>query len=333
MSFQIKQTMIINELPSNKYAANHIYSNIGQVPYPFSPYFCIVNKPIEYMETKKTTREEYQKCVNAVVDYINLHLGEEIDLKSLAKISHFSPFYLHRIMKAFLGEPVGTFIVRTRTETAARLLRYTDLPIADIAYRIGYSSSSSLSKVFKQFYGISPLEYRNNKNFVIMKPAIIHSELKLKREIKELPVRNMIYIRLFGDYKLNDYCGTWMRLQQFVQEEKLPMGEVMPYCIFHDDPKVTPIEKLRTDVCMVMPAAVTPKGNIGFKQLPAGRYAIFLYKGSYEHLQSVYDTIYGKYIPEMECTFRDEASAERYLNHPADTAPDELLTEIYIPIE
>lgn len=102
---------------------------------------------------------------------------------------------------------------------------------------------------------------------------------------------------------------------------------------FHDDPKVTPIEKLRTDVCMVMPAAVTPKGNIGFKQLPAGRYAIFLYKGSYEHLQSVYDTIYGKYIPEMECTFRDEASAERYLNHPADTAPDELLTEIYIPIE
>ena len=333
MSFQIKQTMIINELPSNKYAANHIYSNIGQVPYPFSPYFCIVNKPIEYMETKKTTREEYQKCVNAVVDYINLHLGEEIDLKSLAKISHFSPFYFHRIMKAFLGEPVGTFIVRTRTETAALLLRYTDLPIADIAYRIGYSSSSSLSKVFKQFYGISPLEYRNNKNFVIMKPAIIRPELKLKREIKELPVRNVIYIRLFGDYKLNDYCGTWMRLQQFVQEEKLPMGEVMPYCIFHDDPKVTPIEKLRTDVCMVMPAAATPKGNIGFKQLPAGRYAIFLYKGSYEHLQSVYDTIYGKYIPEMECTFRDEASAERYLNHPADTAPDELLTEIYIPIE
>ena len=312
MSFQIKQTMIINELPSNKYAANHIYSNIGQVPYPFSPYFCIVNKPIEYMETKKTTREEYQKCVNAVVDYINLHLGEEIDLKSLAKISHFSPFYFHRIMKAFLGEPVGTFIVRTRTETAARLLRYTDLPIADIAYRIGYSSSSSLSKVFKQFYGISPLEYRNNKNFVIMKPAIIHPELKLKREIKELPVRNVIYIRLFGEYKLNDYCGTWMRLQQFVQEEKLPMGEVMPYCIFHDDPKVTPIEKLRTDVCMVMPTAATPKGNIGFKQLPAGRYAIFLYKGSYEHLQSVYDTIYGKYIPEMECTFRDEASAERY---------------------
>ena len=76
------------------------------------------------MEGKKTTQEEYQKCVNAVVDYINLHLGEEIDLKSLARISHFSPFYFHRIMKAFLGEPIGTFIVRTRTCFAG--LPYTD---------------------------------------------------------------------------------------------------------------------------------------------------------------------------------------------------------------
>ena len=75
------------------------------------------------MQQKKTTQEEYQKCVNAVVDYINLHLGEEIDLKSLARISHFSPFYFHRIMKAFLSvrslsgrvpKPLpGCFVTRT----------------------------------------------------------------------------------------------------------------------------------------------------------------------------------------------------------------------------
>ena len=267
------------------------------------------------------------------MEYINQHLGEEIDLKSLAKVSNFSPFYFHRIMKAFLGEPIGTFIVRTRTEAAARLLRYSDIPIADIAYRIGYSSPSSLSKVFRQFYGISPLEYRNNKNFVIMKPAIIRPELELKSEIKNVPARNVIYIRLSGDYKLNDYGGTWGRLWQFVKEQNLPIGDFNPLCIYHDDPKVTPAEKLRTDVCMVMPVQVAPKGDVGFKTLPAGRYAIFLYKGSYDNLQAVYDTIYGKYLPEMECTLRDEDSAERYLNDPCKTAPEELLTEIYIPVE
>ena len=166
-----------------------------------------------------------------------------------------------------------------------------------------------------------------------MKPAIIRPDLELKSEIKNVPARNVIYIRLSGDYKLNDYGGTWGRLWQFVKEQNLPIGDFSPLCIYHDDPKVTPAEKLRTDVCMVMPVQVAPKGDVGFKTLPAGRYAIFLYKGSYDNLQAVYDTTYGKYLPEMECTLRDEASAERYLNDPCKTAPEELLTEIYIPVE
>ena len=117
------------------------------------------------------------------------------------------------------------------------------------------------------------------------------------------------------------------------QRTKTADGRFQPLCIYHDDPKVTPAEKLRTDVCMVMPVKVAPKSDVGFKVIPAGRYAIFLYKGPYDNLQAVYDTIYGKYLPEMECTIRDEASAERYLNNPCDTPPEELLTEIYIPVE
>ncbi|MDR3226182.1 MAG: helix-turn-helix transcriptional regulator [Prevotellaceae bacterium] len=66
-------------------------------------------------------------------------------------------------MKAYLGEAVGTFIVRMRVETAAKLLRYTNMSISDIAYQVGYDVPSSLSKTFKMFYNISPNEYRNNK--------------------------------------------------------------------------------------------------------------------------------------------------------------------------
>lgn len=157
---------------------------------------------------KETTLNDYRECVNEVVDYINRHLGDEIDLKQLAAVSHFSPFHFHRIMRAFLGEPVCTFVVRKRTEQAAQLLRYSDLPVQTIAWRVGYSSPSSLSKVFRQFYGISPLEYRNNKDFTIMKQEIIRPELDLRGEVKTVPARNVIYIRLTGDYQLNDYHGT-----------------------------------------------------------------------------------------------------------------------------
>lgn len=58
-----------------------------------------------------------------------------------------------------------------------------------------------------------------------------------------------------------------------------------------------------------------------------------LYKGAYEHLGMVYDTIYAQKIPQSGYTFRDEPSYERYLNDPCNTLPEDLLTEICIPIE
>ena len=51
------------------------------------------------MEQRMATTQEYHQCVNRVVEYINNHLGEEIDLERLAEISHFSPYHFHRIMK------------------------------------------------------------------------------------------------------------------------------------------------------------------------------------------------------------------------------------------
>lgn len=285
------------------------------------------------MQQRTSTTEEYQKRVNQVIEYINNHLGEDIDLNKLAELSNLSPCHFHRVMSAFLGEPIGAFIVRTRIETAARLLRYTELSVTDIAYRIGYGAPSSLSKAFRQFYSISPNEYRNNKAYTIMKPAKIWPDLELEVEVKDIPLREVIYLRLTGDYRLNDYGGTWMRLITFVREQNLPMGDVCPLCIYHDDPKVTPPDKLRTDVCMVMPVAVQPKGEVGSKQIPAGPYATFIYKGSYEHLQAVYDTIYARRIPELGCALRNEPSYERYLNDPCTTQPEDLLTEICIPVE
>ena len=112
------------------------------------------------MKNKPATTNDYQQRINRVVEYIRMHLDEDIDLRVLAELAGFSPYHFHRIVSALLGEPLGEFIVRTRIETAARLLRYTDVPVAEIAYRVGYDTPSSLSKAFRRFFGISPKAYR-----------------------------------------------------------------------------------------------------------------------------------------------------------------------------
>lgn len=286
------------------------------------------------MQQRTETKEDYQERINLTVEYINNHLGEEIDLNMLAEIAGFSPFHFHRIMRAFLGEPVGAFIMRMRVETAARLLRYTDIPVQEIAWRVGYEVPSSLSKVFKQFYQVSPNEYRNNKNHIIMKPVLPKPELKLKApRIIELETKKAIYIRLTGNYMNNDYGGTWTRLWAYVKEQKLFSTGIEHICIYHDDPQVTEPDRLRTDICLVLKNPAVPKGEIGIKEINGGKYAVFLYQGPYSYLNAVYDRIYSQWLPTSGYKLETSDCFEKYLNHPDRTEPEKLKTEIYIPIQ
>lgn len=94
------------------------------------------------MNQRLSTKEEYQKQINIIIEHINAHLSEDLDLNRLAEKANFSPYHFHRIMKAFLGESLGAFIVRLRIEAAARLLRYSDMSVQDIAYQTGYDVPS-----------------------------------------------------------------------------------------------------------------------------------------------------------------------------------------------
>ena len=131
------------------------------------------------MKNKPATTADYQRRINTVVEYIRTHLDETLDLRTLAEVSSFSPCHFHRIVSAFLGEPPGEFIARTRIETAARLLLYSDLTVAEIAYRVGYDAPSSLTKAFGRFFGISPKEYRTAKNLPSMTKCM-HSDAGIR---------------------------------------------------------------------------------------------------------------------------------------------------------
>jgi AraC family transcriptional regulator len=286
------------------------------------------------MQHKPSTREEYLKRINIVTEYINNHLDEKLDLNKLSELSNLSPYHFHRIMKAFLGEPIGLFINRIRVETSARLLRYTNLPVQDVAYSVGYEMPSSLSKIFNQYYGISPVEFRNNKNFIIMKRANINPSLDMKApKIRELEEKTALYLRLSGAYSQLDFGGAWQKLWGCVKEQKLFSAGIEHICIYHDDPKVTETDKLRTDVCLVIHKSATSQGEIGLKSIQGGKYAVFLYKGSYDHLGSVYDTIFGHWLPDSGEILRNAPCFEKYINHPDRTEPDKLKTEIYVPLQ
>ena len=281
---------------------------------------------------KNITYNDYVQRINKVVAYINNHLDETLDLKTLANEAALSDFHFHRIFKALKGEAIGGYITRLRLEATARLLRYTALTIEEIAFNIGYETPASLSKAFKKQYGISPTEYRTNKDTYIMKKEIINLDLALKApKIVTLEPKNLIYVALTGAYGSLDYGKAYEQLWAVIKAQKLFTKGIESICISYDDPKITEGSLQRSDVCLAIHKPATPQEEVSCKTLAGGKYAVFFYQGSYENLSQVYDTAV-RWVIDHEYTLREEPFFEKYLNDARRTPKEKLKTEIYIPI-
>lgn len=286
------------------------------------------------MKKRLTTQEDYRQRVDRVAAYIREHLDGEIDIRLLAGISAFSPFHFHRIMRAYLGEPIGAFIVRIRVETAAKLLRYTDLPVADIAWRVGYDTPSSLTKSFCKLFGISPKEYRLTKSYQIMTAQQQKAEVKLSRaKVVEQEPKTVLYISASGDYKNVDYSAMYLRMWEEIKRQGLFSAGIEHLALYHDNPEITAEGNLKCDVCIRVCKPAEPHGDIGVKTIGGGRFARFVYIGEYKKIGAAYDKIYGELLSKGGFQARGNYCYEKYVSDPRRTAPEKLKTEIYIPID
>jgi len=287
------------------------------------------------MAEQPNTKQFYQENLNRVVDYIHKHLDAKIDIAHLAKLSHFSPYHFHRITRAMLGEPLGSYITRARVETAAKMIRYSENSIEEIAYSVGFETPSSLSKAFKNHFGISPSAHRNKKEFIIKKQNTMKTtDLNIKKpKIQDLDNQNCLYYTMHGAYQNLDYAGAWEKLWGEIKAQKLFTKGIKMIGLPYDDPKATDPNKTRYDACLIIHKDAQPKGDVGVKTLKGGKFAVFLYQGSYKYFAEVYDHMFNEWLLNSDYELRDAPCRERYISHPDRVAEDKLKTEFYIPIK
>jgi len=104
---------------------------------------------------------QQQARIKIVLIYILHHFKNNLTLEQLAGIACMSPSHFHRLFKSYTGESVYAYIKKIRLEYAALCLLRSSEPPGNIAFSSGYSNVSAFSKAFKQYYGISPQDFRN----------------------------------------------------------------------------------------------------------------------------------------------------------------------------
>jgi AraC family transcriptional regulator len=290
---------------------------------------------------KPSTEQDYFERIVRTLVYIQRHLDDELELENVASVAAFSQFHFYRIFRGLVGESLKEYIRRLRLERAALALKQHDGPITEIALSAGFETHEAFTRAFGAMFGVSPSAYRAAHQPAPESASGAHLDdvsgyhppeygEPLTVEVKELPAFRIVFLRHVGLY--SQVGPTWGRLMSWAGMHGLLGAHTRTIGLVHDDPDITPADKVRYDAAVVVNRAVEPEGEFGITEIPGGKYAVFEHRGPYETLGKTYQRFFGGWLPKSGRELRDSEAFEEYLNSPLSARPEDLLTRIHVPL-
>lgn len=118
----------------------------------------------EYCDmVKELSLRPYSPSIRKAIEYIRLHLDEELSLESIAEAINISMYALSRLFKQETGQSIIQYINEQRIHAAVELLENHNLTITDISQMVGYSDVNYFIKIFKKINGSTPNQFRKGK--------------------------------------------------------------------------------------------------------------------------------------------------------------------------
>ncbi len=297
---------------------------------------------------KPTTEQDYRQRILAALVHIQGHLDEAVSLEELAKVAHFSPYHFHRVFRGMVGESVMAHVRRLRIERGAYRLKFSEQPVTRIAFEAGYETHEAFTRAFKAMFDEAPSRFREIHRSLPTPAAEsgVHYDPDGKvAEFAPIPAQEpppdvrvekvdclrVAFMRHVGPY--DQVTQTWGALIAWAQPRGLVGPFMMMLGITHDDPEVTPPDKIRYDACLLGGDDLEPEGDVGVQRIAAGDYAVARHRGPYEKLGDTYAHLCGQWLPTSGRTFRAGPGFEVYRNSPHDTPAENLVTDIHLPLE
>ncbi|MEZ5570931.1 MAG: helix-turn-helix domain-containing protein [Halioglobus sp.] len=110
----------------------------------------------------RESNRELDSRIRAARAYIDTHYAKDITLADIAASSNLSPSRLSSLFRSETGSSVMAYRNELRLVKAAQLLLHSNLRIAEIGNRVGYSEQAFFSRIFRKHLGMSPRQYRDN---------------------------------------------------------------------------------------------------------------------------------------------------------------------------
>lgn len=274
---------------------------------------------------------DYRAQLLHVTAHIHDHLAEPLDLNQLAVVADLSPFHWHRIYHALMGETVMATVRRLRLHRASGYLAQTPLTVTEIARRCGYPNAQSFTRAFRQAFGQSPKAWRETRTDALP----WRSAPRMQPDEWPVTVREVPAIEMAG----MPHRGSYMRIGRAFEAAQIlfaAQGLMRPdtrwLAQYRDDPFAYPEAQLNSCAGFSLPPGGEVVPPLHRLTLGGTRCAVLRYRGPYPNMRDAYQWLYGTWLVAAGHRVADQPVFEEYLNNPRDTAPADLLTDIFLPL-
>lgn len=147
--------------------------------------------------------QEKIAAVQKMQNFIETHITENITLADFAEVSHFSPWYAHRLFKEFTGHTPAEYIRRLRLSKSALHLRDEAISVTEVAFNMGFQSVDGYQRAFNREFGCNPKEYANHPVPIYLFIPYGVSFDEIRRNHKNLKEEANVFIQIIHKPKRN----------------------------------------------------------------------------------------------------------------------------------
>ena len=149
-------------------------------------------------------------------------------------------------------------------------------------------------------------------------------------EIRTMPELRTAALRHVGPY--DRISEAFERLDHLAGEAGLLHVKPTLLAIYYDDPATTALAELRSDAALVLSKDAPLPAGMHEARLPGGRHAVTTHVGPYQKLGDVWARFKSEWLPGSGERLGAGNSFEIYVNTPGEVPPEQLRTELYLPL-
>lgn len=304
-------------------------------------------------DSDKEVQINYISSVNKALKFMDDNLDTNLSLETISKVACFSPFHFHRIFKIITKETLNSYISRKRIEKAAAVLMHKpEVSITDLSLQFGFNSNSSLTRAFKKYYGISPSEFRKQKNSRFSKIGKIESKngqervvfeeyicsinhlkkwigMNAKIEIREIANLELAYVTSIGHQGISSAYETLVKWAAPLDLLKQPDTKMVT--IYHDSFKTTNPGKVRISACITLTEPLKTSGNIGRTSIEKGKFIVGSFIIGLDEFEKSWNSLF-VWMAENGYKKADRDPFEIYHNDYRIHPEKKCIVDYYIPI-